>query len=74
VGELSVSRYIKSDWFRGLLAAEQLRDQGWTFKSIDYFEETATWVLEGTEGVQVVFEEHGWLTGVLDYYKHLRGV
>lgn len=65
-------RYKKSDWYRGLLAAECLKAQGWTFKSVDYFEEHATWVLTGTEGVQIIFEEPEWLNGVLDYHKNLK--
>lgn len=65
-------KYEKSDWYRGLLAAESLKGQGWTFKSVDYFEEQATWVLTGTEGVQIIFEEPEWLDGVLDYHKNLK--
>lgn len=65
-------KYEKSNWYRGLLAAESLKAQGWTFKSVDYFEEQATWILEGTEGVQIIFEEPEWLNGVLDSHKNLK--
>lgn len=64
--------YQKSDWYTGLLFAEEQSKVGWTFKEIDYVEEHATWNLEGTGGVQIVFGEAEWLGGVRDYYKHLK--
>jgi hypothetical protein len=65
-------KHERSNWYTGLLFAEEQDKMGWTFKGIDCVEEHATWNLEGTEGVQVVFGEFVWLDGVRDYYKCLR--
>jgi hypothetical protein len=65
-------KYEKSDWYKGLLFAEEQCKVGWTFKGINNVEEYAIWNFEGTDGVQLVFGECIWLDGVRDYYKCLK--
>jgi len=66
--------YQKSGWFDGLLFAEYLSAQGWTFVCVNESKGLAAWKWEDTDGMQTVFGEAEWLDGVRDYYKNMKEI
>lgn len=64
--------YQKSDWYKGVLFAEEQHKLGWGVEEFCQPDQYVSWVFKDTEGKQTVFGEPEWLDGVRDYYKHLR--
>lgn len=62
--------YQKSEWYKGLLFAEEQSAQGWRINSYDYPEQWIAWTFEDTPAKQTVFGEVEWIQGVLDFYKN----
>lgn len=63
-------KYEKSEWFKGLLFAEQQSQDGWRVCELDYAEQWFSWTYQDTEAKQTVFGECEWLNGVRDFYKN----
>lgn len=63
-------KHEKSDWFKGLLFAEQQSQAGWRVCELDYVEQWFSWTYQDTEAKQTVFGECEWLDGVRDFYKN----
>lgn len=61
-------KYEKTEWFRGLLYAEEMSQDGWTVSQLDLSEGWFEWEYEGTK--RQVYGENEWLDGVRDYYKN----
>lgn len=62
--------YQKSEWFKGLLFAEQQSLDGWRVCELDYVEQWFSWTYQDTKAKQTVFGEVEWLDGVRDFYKN----
>lgn len=63
-------KHEKSDWFKGLLFAEQQSQDGWRVCELDYVEQWFSWTYQDTEAKQTIFGECEWLDGVRDFYKN----
>lgn len=62
--------YEKSQWFKGLLYAEQMSQQGWRVKEFDCLEQYFMWEYADTQGVHKAYGDNQWLDGVRDYHRN----
>jgi len=60
--------YEKSDWYKGLLYAEDMCKQGWYVHSFDAVEQWFAWTYGTSNTKHTAFGENEWLDGVRDYY------
>jgi len=60
----------KSEWFKGLLFAEEQSAQGWRVCTFDYDQSWFMWEWSDSEAKQTFFGTREWLQGVLDYYQN----
>ena len=65
-------RHEKSNWYRGLLFAEEQHKDSWVVCELNYVEEWLSWTYRDTEAKQTIFGEAEWVDGVRDYYKNLK--
>lgn len=63
-------KYEKSEWYKGLLFAEQQSQDGWRVCQFDCTEQWFSWAYQNSEARQIFFGENEWLDGVRDYYKN----
>jgi hypothetical protein len=64
-------KYEKSEWYKGLLFAEEQSAQGWIVHAFDYDQSWFMWAWENSfEAKQTYFGTREWLQGVLDYYQN----
>lgn len=69
-----MSKHKKSDWYTGLLFAEEQHKLGWRIYEWGYQDQYVSWTFEDTEAKQTIFMENEYLDGVRDYYRNLREV
>ena len=62
--------YQKSEWYKGLLFAEEQSTQGWNVCGFDYDQSWFMWEWHDSDAKQTCFGTREWLQGVLDFYKN----
>lgn len=69
-----MTEYKKSEWYHGLLFAEEQHKLGWKIVEVNPVDQYINWEYKDTTGVQTIFMENEYLDGVRDYYRNLREI